>query len=181
MLPDPNQRWSLDGLAEAAGAVVNMLPRPLDQRVNPVPDVRTLRYYQSVGLLDRPDNALPRAEYYGYRHLLQVVATKALQASGLPLAQIQRGLAGRTVQELEEAIRSAFGEESAAPRSHGPASQAPPAHWRPMEAPRPAHPPVRMVTVELAPGLLVTIDPARHNVAFILDALSRSLHPGKSP
>lgn len=168
MFPDRNQRWSLEALAEAAGALLSALPASGDQRVNPVPDVRTLRYYQSVGLLDRPDNAFPRAEYYGYRHLLQVVATKALQATGLPLAQIQRGLTGRTVAELEAAIRPGFGQDAAA--ASVPAAIPP----LPPSAPR-------MVTVELAPGLLVTIDPARHDVESTLAALSHSLHPGVRP
>lgn len=157
-LPEPTARWSLEALADAAGDVLDAMPtgqgvRP-DRRVNPRPDLRTLRYYQSVGLLDRADAGFPRAEGYGYRHLLQVVATKALQASGQPLAQIQRGLTGRTTAELEAAIRPAL--------SMPPASAAPP----------------RLVTVELVPGLLVTIDPARHDVDSTLAHLLNHLPPG---
>lgn len=161
MLPEPTARWSLEALADAAGDVLDAMPagegaRP-DRRVNPRPDLRTLRYYQSVGLLDRADSGFPRAQGYGYRHLLQVVATKALQASGQPLAQIQRGLTGRTTAELEAAIRPALGSAGMPPASAAP---------------------LRLVTVELAPGLLVTIDPARHDVDSTLAHLLNHLPPG---
>ncbi len=164
-LPSPNTRWSLELLADAAGDVLDAMPVPAgarpDGRVNPRPDLRTLRYYQSVGLLDRADPGVPRSEGYGYRHLLQVVATKALQALGQPLAQIQRGLAGRTTAELEAAIRPALG--NAATGSV------------------PTTGPVRFVTVEIAPGLLVTIDPSRHDVDSTLRHLLNHLPPGARP
>lgn len=164
MTPNPHQRWSLEALADAAGDVLSELPSSsarVDGRVNPRPDVRTLRYYQSVGLLDRADAGYPRAEGYGYRHLLQVVATKALQAAGQPLAAIQRGLTGRTTAELEAAVRPALG-----------------AAVGPVE---PAPGPPRLVTVELAPGLFVTIDPSRHDVDSTLRHLLNHLPPGAKP
>ena len=163
MLPPSHQRWTLEALAEAAGDVLALLPASsrVDGRVNPVPDLRTLRYYQSVGLLDRADAGYPRAQGYGYRHLLQVVATKALQAAGQPLAAIQRGLTGRTTAELEAAVRPALGQAGSVVVD--------------------VHPPARLVTVELAPGLLVTIDPSRHDVDSTLRHLLNHLPPGAKP
>lgn len=71
-----------------------------DNRVSPVPDMRTIRYYTSLGLLDRP-KVDGRQAKYGKRHLLQVLSIKALQAVGLPLSEIQAKLYGRSDNELE--------------------------------------------------------------------------------
>src|SRR5437899_3178578 len=62
--------------------------------------VRNVRYYQSLGLVDRPVSA----DGHGFteRHRLQLVAIRLLQAKGLPLGKIQSLLYGRTEQELRE-------------------------------------------------------------------------------
>jgi len=65
-------------------------------RVRDVPDLRTVRYYTTAGLLDRPAELRGRTALYGQRHLLQLVAIKQLQARGLSLSQIQERLAGAT-------------------------------------------------------------------------------------
>ena len=54
-------------------------------RVRDIPDLRTIRYYTTVGLLDRPAEMRGRTALYGRRHLLQLVAIKQLQARGLSL------------------------------------------------------------------------------------------------
>jgi DNA-binding transcriptional MerR regulator len=71
-------------------------------RVRDVPDLRTTRYYTTLGLLDRPIEMRGRAALYGPRHLLQLVAIKKLQARGLSLAQVQERLAGATDVTLRE-------------------------------------------------------------------------------
>jgi len=71
-----------------------------DGRVSPLPDARTIRYYTTLGLLDRPLIAGRQARY-GRRHVLQLMAVKALQAAGLPLADIQGRLYGKSDAELE--------------------------------------------------------------------------------
>jgi DNA-binding transcriptional MerR regulator len=65
-------------------------------RVRDVPDLRTIRYYTTLGLLDRPAKMRGRTALYSRRHLLQLVAIKKLQANGLSLAEIQARLAGAT-------------------------------------------------------------------------------------
>ncbi|MDP2309177.1 MAG: MerR family transcriptional regulator, partial [Pseudomonadota bacterium] len=99
----------------AAGSAVE------DERVSSSPDARTIRYYQSLGVLDRPLRHDGREAVYGYRHLLQAVATKLLQAQGYTLAQVQRALLGSTTERLERAVAEALGDAPA------PASPAPPA------------------------------------------------------
>jgi DNA-binding transcriptional MerR regulator len=69
-------------------------------RVRAIPDVRTLRYYTTIGLLDRPAEMKGRTAYYGPRHVRQLVAVKRLQSEGLPLAEIQSRLVNASEEEL---------------------------------------------------------------------------------
>ncbi len=120
-----------------------------DGRVASVPDARTLRYYQSSGLLDRPLRYDGRAAVYGYRSLLQAVCVKLLQAQGLSLGQVQRALAGASNERLEDAVLDAIGT----------------AH--PGQAAAPAQPDAgplvtSLVSVELVPGVVITVDPRQH-------------------
>jgi DNA-binding transcriptional MerR regulator len=78
-------------LALSAGAAAE-----LDGRVRAVPDLRTIRYYTTLGLLDRAAAVCGRTALYGRRHLLQLVAIKRLQARGLTLAQVQEEVLGRS-------------------------------------------------------------------------------------
>lgn len=86
-------------------------------RVTEVPDARLIRWYTTIGLLDRPTIGPGRVARYGPRHLLQVVAVKRLQAQGLPLAQIQQRLAGATETQLHAvaALPEGLAAPSAAP------------------------------------------------------------------
>ncbi|MBI2263839.1 MAG: MerR family transcriptional regulator [Armatimonadetes bacterium] len=76
-----------------------------DHRVSSAPDARTIRYYTTLGLLDRP-LIQGRQAHYGKRPALQLLAIKALQARALPLAQIQERLYGRSDAELESLLTS---------------------------------------------------------------------------
>ena len=69
-------------------------------RVRAVPDRRAIRWYTTIGLIDRPVAHRGRTALYGPRHLLQLVAVKRLQARGLPLVAIQQELAGATDSQL---------------------------------------------------------------------------------
>src|SRR5580765_2770483 len=70
--------------------------------VREIPDLRSIRYYTTLGLLDRPAELRGRTALYGRRHLLQLVAIKKLQARGLSLAEVQRALVGQPDAALEE-------------------------------------------------------------------------------
>jgi DNA-binding transcriptional MerR regulator len=76
-----------------------------DARVSAAPDGRTVRYYTTLGLIDRP-RIEGRQAQYGERHLVQLLAIKALQALELPLAQIQQRLYGRSDGELKALVES---------------------------------------------------------------------------
>lgn len=91
-------RWTIEELgAQAALALAGggYAGQP-DTRVREVPDRRTIRYYTTLGLLDRPAEMQGRTALYGGRHLWQLVAIKRLQARGLSLTEVQQRLIGAT-------------------------------------------------------------------------------------
>ena len=49
-----DELWTLSDLVEEAAARIAALPAPKNGQVRPVPDDRTIRYYATLGLLDRP-------------------------------------------------------------------------------------------------------------------------------
>lgn len=108
-----------------------------DGRVSPAPDSRTVRYYATFGLVDRPVRD-GREVRYGRRHLLQLLVVKALQARGVPLAEVQAHVYGRSNSELETLLQA---EEA-------------------VRAARPAPPPTSVVWREVAlePGLKLMIE-----------------------
>jgi DNA-binding transcriptional MerR regulator len=82
-----------------------------DARVSDAPDARTVRYYSTLGLLDRP-RIENRQARYGKRHILQLLAIKALQAHDLPLAEIQQRLYARSDAELSTLVKSLHVEKT---------------------------------------------------------------------
>jgi DNA-binding transcriptional MerR regulator len=94
-------RWTLDELAERVDAALAVdYPGQSSGRVRAVPDRRAIRWYTTIGLIDRPIAHRGRTALYGPRHLLQLVAVKRLQAKGEPLVAIQQQLAGATDTQL---------------------------------------------------------------------------------
>src|SRR5919199_3648174 len=100
------QRWTLDELAERVDAALAVdYPGQPSGRVRDVPDRRAIRWYTTIGLIDRPLAPRGRTALYTPRHLLQLVAVKRLQARGMPLVAIQQQLAGATDSQLERVAR----------------------------------------------------------------------------
>jgi DNA-binding transcriptional MerR regulator len=158
--PFRSHEFTLADLVSAAAGLCAQLPEVGDERVRALPDERTLRYYQSSGLLDRPVRYEGRNAIYGFRHLLQAVAVKALQGQGLSLAQVQGAMAGAGTGELESAVLDAIGGgEAAAPErvDGGAPFGATAIPVPPVSVPQ-ARP---LIACELAPGVVVTLDPAR--------------------
>src|SRR5262245_51294375 len=95
--------WTLEELVARAASVLEQHEvRAPNGRVTPVPDARVIRWYATIGLLDRP-TIVGRTSRYGPRHLLQLVAIKRRQAEGRTLAEIQLELAGATDRTLRRA------------------------------------------------------------------------------
>ena len=99
-------RWTLDELTERVDAALAVdYPGQSSGRVRDVPDRRAIRWYTTIGLVDRPVAHRGRTALYGPRHLLQLVAIKRLQARGLSLVAIQQELAGATDTQLARVAR----------------------------------------------------------------------------
>ena len=100
------ESWTLDELARRAGqALAADAVQAPNGRVRERPDGRAIRWYATIGLVDRPFTGPGRAARYGPRHLLQLVAVKRLQALGSSLAQIQAELTGATDATLRRIAR----------------------------------------------------------------------------
>jgi len=98
--------WNLEELcARVALALAVDYTGQASGRVRDVPDQRTIRYYTTLGLLDRPAAMRGRTGLYSVRHLRQLVAIKRLQTHGLSLAEIQKRLVGLSDEALQEIAR----------------------------------------------------------------------------
>jgi DNA-binding transcriptional MerR regulator len=142
--------WTLDELCDrVAEALSEDLPRGHDGRVREVPDRRTIRYYTTLGLVDRPAELRGRTAYYGRKHLLQLVAIKRLQARGLALTQVQQHILGLNEEELGHLIGlpGEAGEPTAPPESASRRED----FWRTVPSPPPP----------------ATVEPARAGLAGI--------------
>jgi DNA-binding transcriptional MerR regulator len=145
--------WTLGELAERVEAALADNPGQVNGRVRAVPDQRAIRWYTTIGLVDRPAEMRGRTALYSRRHLLQLVAIKRRQAQGHTLAQIQAELAGATDESLQPiAALTADTPQPARDR-----------FWtdRPQATPDPAA--VEFVTAfRLADGVTVVLDQATH-------------------
>ncbi|HEY7424789.1 MAG TPA: MerR family transcriptional regulator [Gemmataceae bacterium] len=98
--------WTLDELSDqVAQALAVDYPGQASGRVREMPDIRTIRYYTTRGLIDRPAQMRGRTALYCRRHLLQLVAIKRLQAEGLSLTEIQKRVTGQTNAVLSKLAR----------------------------------------------------------------------------
>jgi len=153
--------WTIDELVQrAAEALAAGEVRAPNGRVTVVPDRRVIRWYGTIGLLDRPVRTRGRVARYGERHLLQVVAVKRRQAQGRSLAEIQAELAGATDATLRE-VAGLPGPPASRPAEDHPRD----GFWRsvPESSPAPLYP------VALRPDatLLLRAAPAPADLAAI--------------
>lgn len=133
-------KWRLEELAERVSAALSLAAYEGQSsgRVRSVPDARTIRYYTTLGILDRPLEMRGRTAYYGERHLLQLIAIKRLQARGWSLVEIQTALAAADTStisgyadvpaEILGQLKSEqlLGSKATAERSGSPLEESPP-------------------------------------------------------
>jgi DNA-binding transcriptional MerR regulator len=134
-----------------------------------------VRYYLSEGLLPPAAEKQGTASVFGYRHLLQLLVVKKLQAEHLPIRVIREMVTGRSERQLERLLggeqgrgKSTAGNEAleyleslladSPPRSP-PLRAAPPAAPPPASPAAPARPAGAdtWARVEIEPGLEVHI------------------------
>ena len=189
--------WRLDELqAHTSAALVAAEVGGVNSgRVRDVPDGRTIRYYTTLGLLDRPAEMRGRTAFYGRRHVLQLVALKRLQTTGATLAEIQQRLLNITDRRLAElaAVPETFWQqiEKTPPKAEIAAANAKPepatreAFWKAPTATAHEFAPIVVARLPLGDGVTLKISGAaaqqltRETVAQLatqLDALKNELN-----
>lgn len=162
------------GLAEAAARILAESGTARQGRgtVTELPDERTVRYYLAEGLIPPAEEKQGTASVFGFRHLLQLLVVKKLQAEGLPIRAIRELVTGpKTERQLERLLGV---EQGTAPAARGealsylesllqkgsssplPSSPPPSARQAPASAPPgspSAAPRETWARVELEPGL----------------------------
>jgi DNA-binding transcriptional MerR regulator len=177
--------WTLDQLTELVGTALAVdYPGQVNGRVRAVPDRRAIRWYTTIGLVDRPAEMRGRTALYGRRHLLQLVAIKRLQSRGRTLAEVQAELTGATDRTLRT-IAALPAERLSAAGPPAPEPMPEPARerfWteRPAVAPD-ADETALATAIRLANGVTVVLDPTgvqpTHLTAEQLAALRSAAAP----
>jgi DNA-binding transcriptional MerR regulator len=162
---------TLDDLAARANAVLEAMGLEVtDGRAATRIDSRTVRFYQTIGLLPKPEYEGRRA-LYSLTHLLRLVAAKRLQSEGHTLTQIQNALPLRSDAQLLRALgdlhadspNAASSARTGASRSATSASSTP------------THP-TELRAFTLAKGVTLVIDPAvARSTSLDPDALAAAI------
>lgn len=101
----PDAAMSIDQAVERANALLAAATSPQpDGRVRPTLDRRTIRYYQTLGIVPPPRRAGGRRAVYRSTHLVRAVMTKLLQTGGARLGDVARRLGDRSDQELWQQV-----------------------------------------------------------------------------
>lgn len=168
--------WTIDelGMQVALALAVDYAGAP-NGRVRGVPDQRTIRYYTTLGLLDRPAEMRGRTALYKRRHLLQLVAIKRLQARGEALADIQQRLLGATNSALERIAQ--LPEQTEDSDTGQVASQRDESFWKTSPAVGAAQD--RGEAGALASGQRVVLSPCQLVTLSLADAVTLTLAAGR--
>jgi DNA-binding transcriptional MerR regulator len=171
-------QWTLPELAaEVAAQLARNYEATENGQIRPVPDERSIRYYTSLGLIDRAAAMRGRTALYGRRHLAQVVAIKRFQAVGKSLAEIQRLLPTLDDATLSRASGVVL-ERGKRARTARTAFWSAPAEAAP--EPAPGGGPYRVAPIEIAvtlplgDGVSLTFTPARALHAADTDGIRRA-------
>ncbi len=154
-------RWNLSELADESS---RFLDEGDSKRIRWQPNGRQIRYYTTLGLLDRPFGGRGQKVSYGPKHLLQLLAIKRLQHQGLKLAEIQPVMAGLSQERLAELLGLPQNWldhlDTAAPAEEPLPDRHQTAFWAaPPTPPQRATPEIKTcLQVEIEPGVILTID-----------------------
>jgi DNA-binding transcriptional MerR regulator len=145
------QEFPLEGLLEIANRALGDTEQK-SARVQERPDVRTIRYYASLGLLDKPLYFQGRTAFYGERHVAQLVAIKRLQAQQLSLQEIQHRILGLSDEAIYQLAGLAMSKPAAPVRKR---------HWTALPIPLPEELPLEVkqtLRLTLSPTVSLTIE-----------------------
>ena len=169
--------WTLRELtAEVAAQLERNYQATDNGQVRAIPDERSVRYYTTLGLVDRPAAMRGRTALYGRRHLAQLVAIKRLQSLGKSLGEIQQllpALDDATLSRVSGVVVSRAKREARAatfwkdePSVEAPAALPPPPSAGSFAWSRP-----------LAPGVTLPVTPARAPTDADAETLNRAAAP----
>lgn len=107
---------TLDELVQAAADLLpRIAPSQSRYKVRARPDVRTIRYYTSQGLLPKPLGYRSGRARYGGPHLIRLLLIKRLQAEHLTLARIRTELADATDATVYKRLTEGAPDPAVAP------------------------------------------------------------------
>ena len=122
--------WNARGLAAHVTALVDAAGlRPTNASARAAPSARSVRFYVSHGLLDRPEG-VGTAATYGYRHFLQLLAIKIRQREGQTLESIKREMKDVTGDALERRVAQSLAPALVGAPAVADADDDSPALWR---------------------------------------------------
>lgn len=162
--------WTLRELTAEVAAQLDRTPAPENGQVRAIPDERSIRYYTTLGLIDRPLALRGRTALYGRRHQAQLVAIKRMQALGKSLAEIQRVL-----PTLDDVTLSRV--SGVVVKGGPPPREARAGFWKEAVVAAPAEPAPTFVplwSLPLAPGVTLTLTPARAPTDADADSIRRA-------
>jgi DNA-binding transcriptional MerR regulator len=168
---------TLDDLAARANAVLEAMGLEVtDGRAATRIDSRTVRFYQTIGLLPKPEYEGRRA-LYSLTHLLRLVAAKRLQSEGHTLTQIQNALPLRSDAQLLRALGDLHADSpNAASSARTGASRAATSASSPTSASSTPTHPTELRAFTLAKGVTLVIDPAvARSTSLDPDALAAAI------
>lgn len=112
--------WTLPQLCSVAAAELDRRGAHQLGAFQPLQDsMRNVRYYVYLGMMDRPLGYNQDAPRFGKRHLVQLLAIRALQSQGASLATIQQQTRGANTLELAiiaEQVKAAMPQRRAGDR-----------------------------------------------------------------
>ncbi|HEU0034815.1 MAG TPA: MerR family transcriptional regulator [Kofleriaceae bacterium] len=173
-----DETWTFPELVKQVAQWLAALPAPRNGQVRAVPDERTVRYYATLGLLDRPLAMRGRTALYGAKHVAQIVAIKRFQHLGKPLSEIQQLLPGLDtatlsrlsgvplpVERTRKPARAEFWKRGPEPAPAPEPAELPIEAEPTSAAPAPSAAPVEL-RVELAPNVHLTLSITDDSVAI---------------
>jgi len=100
-----SRKFNIEELVEHAARIIPILvPKQERYKVTDFPDVRTVRFYATRGLIDKPDRYDGQQSIYTFKHLLQLIVIKYLQSQYLTIKKIGQIFEGLSETELLKLI-----------------------------------------------------------------------------
>ncbi|MFT7834615.1 MerR family transcriptional regulator [Saccharothrix sp. BKS2] len=167
--------WTIEQLPDRVAALLaDNYDGQRSGRVRELPNGRAIRWYTTIGLVDRPVAHRGRTALYGRRQLLQVVAVKKLQAAGHTIAEIQGMTVGASDARLAE-LAGAAGSPGSAGTNGRPGAAAEPARSAAFWRERPEAPPdVEPATATATPPAVVPALRLADGVTLVLHTADRA-------